>query len=105
QQKETLQMQYNRPWKLMYIGDPLFYARFQVHDADQAFYQTLKNAQTAFAGLEFNNAKNILREYLSAVKQVNDNPFYFEISQRLLRKIYDFVFLENILGIQMYKNN
>lgn len=105
QQKETLQMQYNRPWKLMYIGDPLYYARFQVHDSDQAFYQTMKDAQTAFSGLEFNNAKNILREYLSAVKQVNDNLFYFEISQRLLRKIYDFVFLENILGIQMYKNN
>lgn len=102
-QKETLPAEYAKPWKLIYIGDPLFYARFEVPDTLKDFYTVMKDSITALEGLEFGKAEGIFEAYLNRKVELPDNPLTYEQATQYLKKLYELIFLELVFGTNIYK--
>lgn len=102
-QKESLSPAYSKPWKTIYIGDPLFYARFNVKEKDKFFYKTMKNSIEAIEQLQFGEAQTILETFLNKKKDETDETYYYKQAAKYLKKLYELALFEVFMGTKIYK--
>jgi len=103
EQKEKLPPQAAKPWKLIYIGDPLFYARFEVKEEDESFYKAVKNSLLSLEDLSFTNAEDYLENYLDKERSEKDNMIFINQAKNLLTEIYMLSFVDKIFGVSVFK--
>lgn len=104
QQKETLMPEYRKPWKLFYIGDPLYYARFSVQEKDQLFFLRIKKILTDLENLSFGRAEYELESLLTRNKSLGAELLYYQTPMKLLHREYELGLLERLFGIQISAN-
>lgn len=103
EQKEKLAPQVAKPWKLMYIGDPLFYARFNVKKEDDEYYNAVKDSLNDLEDLSFKDAEESLENYLDKERSLKDNMAYIDQAKNLLTEIYELSFVDKIFGVSVFK--
>ncbi len=102
-QKESLSPAYSKSWKTIYVGDPLFYARFNLKEKDKVFYQSMKTSIEAIERLSFAEAQGILETFLNKKKEETDEAYYYKQAAKYLKKLYELVFFEAFMGAKIYK--
>ncbi|MEW6536044.1 MAG: hypothetical protein AB1454_10545 [Candidatus Auribacterota bacterium] len=101
QQKDEIPPQYAKPWKLFYIGDPLFFANFTIYDEDEQWFNVTKQTILSLKKLSFGKAETLLTNYLSAHFSLSSDIYKYSQQMHYLNKLYELTALENIYGLKL----
>ncbi len=101
--KSKLPVNRAKPWKLIFVGDPLFRPSFRVKPEDEEFFEVMSKSIENMEQLRFGNAQNILERYLNVSKSEVETDLTYLQAEEYLKKLYQLTVCESLFGGELQK--
>ncbi len=102
-EKSTLPSNRVKPWKLIFIGDPLFCPSFRVKSEENEFFDVMRRVIEELELLNFGSAQNMLEKYLNINELKVENTIPYNQAKEYLERLYQLMICEQIFGISLQK--
>ena len=102
-EKDSLPSNRVKPWKLIFIGDPLFCPSFRVKAEDRDFFELMRGVIEELELLNFGSAQNKLETYLNVSALEVDNDVTYLQAKEYLDRLYQLMICEQIFGVSLQK--
>lgn len=95
-EKSTLPKNRAKPWKLIFIGDPLFRPRYRVDSEDEQFFTVMKTAIQSLESLQFGQAQEVLESYINIPREQVDDELPYTQAREYLERVYELMACEAV---------